>query len=142
MPNLTRNLNILARCSSLYRGKAFEELGIGANQYSYILRACAEPGISQEKLAKKLFINKSNAARQLASLEQNGFIERRQGEDKRMLQVYPTKKAKAIRPKILEQLSKWNNYLMEDFSEEDMELLSSMLEKILIKAQDYVQRKD
>ncbi|MBR3843582.1 MAG: MarR family transcriptional regulator [Christensenellaceae bacterium] len=142
MPNFTRNLNILARCSALYRGKAFEELGIGANQYSYILRVCSNPGVSQDTLAKMLFVNKSNAARQLADLEKNGFVARRQGEDKRVLLVYPTEKATETRPKIIAILTNWNNYLTEGFSEEETEKLNDMLGLILERAKAYVERKD
>ena len=141
MPKFTRNFNILARCSALYRGRAFEEIGITANQYAYILRACAEPGISQDSIAKELFVNKSNATRQLTALENGGFIERKQSEDdRRVLLIYPTEKARQIRPLIIEKLGIWNDYLLEGFSEDELEKLDSMMEKILEKAKDYVRK--
>ena len=53
-------------------------------------------GISQEKLAKMIYINKSNVTRNLAVLEKNGYIERRPAEnDKRVMLVFPTQKAQA-----------------------------------------------
>jgi len=89
-----------------------------------------------------LFVNKSNAARQLADLEKNGFVARRQGEDKRVLLVYPTEKAIETRPKIIAILTNWNNYLTEGFSEEETEKLNDMLGLILERAKAYVERKD
>ena len=139
MPKFTRNFNILARCSAFYRGRAFEELGITANQYAFILRVCAEPGITQDALAKHLFINKSNATRQLTALENSGFIERRQSEDdRRVLLIYPTQKAIDVRPAILEKLVEWNDYLLEGFNEDELQQLDDMMEKILEKAKTYV----
>ena len=96
------------------------------------------PGISQDKLAKRIYINKSNVTRNLAYLESCGYVERRQKDtDKRVTEVYPTEKAMEILPTVQNMLREWNNYLTEDFSEEEMEMFMSMLSRLARKAADY-----
>ncbi|MBR3304955.1 MAG: MarR family transcriptional regulator [Christensenellaceae bacterium] len=142
MPKITRDLNVLARCSVYFRGRSFEKIGISANQYSYILSVINNPGITQDGLSKLLFVNKSNAARQLKELEQNGFIIRKQGQDKRVMYVYPTEKAEEIKPEILRVLREWNSLITEGMTEEELALLEKMLDRITDRAKDYVQGKE
>ena len=53
---------------------------------------------SQEQLVKEIYVHKSSVARQLALLEQNGFITRSAcPSDRRQLLVYPTEKALRVR---------------------------------------------
>ena len=73
--------------------------------------------------------------RQLASLEKKGFVERRPDVgDRRVLRAYPTAKAKAIYPKVQECMVRWNDLLLEDFSEEERTQLLTMLKRIAEKA--------
>ena len=139
MPNLSRNINFISRCASAYRGDRLEGSGISAAHYFYIIAICKNSGISQDKLAKKLYINKSSVARALQALENDGFIERRQSEsDRRMICVYPTKKAEALLPKIREVSDGWNEFLFEALSPEERELFTELLSKVAKRATSYV----
>ncbi|MGE5632188.1 MAG: MarR family winged helix-turn-helix transcriptional regulator [Caulobacteraceae bacterium] len=123
------------RCAILYRNGKLEQEGLNGYQHSYIIKICQNPGISQEQLAQMIYINKSNVTRQLALLEQNGFIRRSLSEkDKRVMQVFPTQKALDIYPKVHNLLVEWNTYLTEDFTGEELSLLQSMLERVMNKA--------
>lgn len=123
------------RCSILYRNDKLEDEGLNGYQHTYILRICENPGISQEQLAKMIYINKSNVTRQLALLEQNGFITRYPSEkDKRVMQVFPTQRSFDIYPKVYNLLSDWNSYLTEDFTEEERNQLYSMMKQVMNKA--------
>jgi len=129
------------RCSILYRNGKLEQEGLNGYQHTYILKICQNPGISQEQLAKMIYINKSNVTRQLALLEQNNFITRISSEkDKRVMQVYPTPKALAIYPKVYNLSSEWNDYLLEDFTEEERNHLYSMMEHVMNKAISRVEK--
>lgn len=143
MPNFMKNLNVTARCSARYRSDRLSSIGLTGCQHSYIINICANPGITQECLSKKLYINKSNVARQLSILEENGFVYREQNpEDKRNMLVYPTEKAKSALPIVLNVLSDWNAYLSEGFTKEEIEKFTEMMDKISEKAQAYVKEKD
>lgn len=138
MPSLMRYINVISRCGAVWRGDKLKGTDIGALHTSYIMTVCRHPGISQDKLAKRIYINKSNVTRNLAYLESCGYVERRQKDtDKRVTEVYPTEKAMEILPTVQNMLREWNNYLTEDFSEEEMEMFMSMLSRLARKAADY-----
>lgn len=140
MPALMRNINQIARGARQFRQQNLSEFGITGFQYSYILNICRTPGISQEQLSQAICVNKSNVTRQLALLEESGFILRRQSEnDKRIISVYPTNKALAIYPKLKEVLSKWSHYVTQDLSCDEQEQLFLLLEKMRTRALEYVQ---
>jgi MarR family transcriptional regulator, transcriptional regulator for hemolysin len=138
MNSLMKNINITSRCANQYRSDRLTDSGLNGCQYTYILNICRNPGISQDKLAHLIYINKSNVTRQLISLEENGYIERRASNtDKRVAEVYPTQKSLDILPKVLIVLHEWNELVTEDFTEAEKEIFLSLLERITNKAKSY-----
>lgn len=132
-------VSVVNRCAVLFRTEKLEGTGLNGHQHTYISNVCRNPGISQDQLAKLIYINKSNVARQLAALEQLGFVTREPSPtDKRVLLVYPTQKAIDLYPYIQQMLGEWNDYITSDFTEEERALLSSMMERVMEKASDYV----
>ena len=135
MDSLMRSINRTHRCSKRYYNEKLNADGITGNQQIYIFQICRHPGISQEQLSQRIAVNKSNVTRQLCALEQNGFIRRQpSSEDKRVLQVFPTEKAEALYPKVLDIMHLWNSLLLEDFSEDEKSLLLSMMQRVQEKA--------
>lgn len=141
MPNFTHSLNIVGRCTQMQRGQALKALGICGGQVPYLLRLCRMPGLSQEELAKGLYVNKSTAARVIANLEKAGYVERRPSpEDRRCHQLFPTQKALDALPELREVVRGWNDYLLDEFTEEEKEALVAMLARVSERAQAYVRR--
>lgn len=141
MEVLLKYISRIWRCSILYRNDKLEQEGLNGYQHSYILKICQNPGISQEQLSQLIYVNKSNVTRQLALLEQNGFITRSPGEkDKRLMQVFPTQKAFDVYPKVRALSMEWSSYLSEDFTEEQRQQLCSMLEHVMNKAMSRVDK--
>jgi DNA-binding MarR family transcriptional regulator len=104
-----------------------------------VLAIYHNPGISQEQLARHICINKSNVTRALATLEEQGYVERHHSEtDKRVTLVYPTKKMIDIYPTVKEISTEWNDYLSADLTEEERALFQKTLEKISARAQTYI----
>ena len=135
MEALMRFVDRTARCAAIYRSEKLEAEGLNGYQHTYILNICREPGISQEGLASRIYVNRSNVTRQLALLEQNGFVERRPSEtDKRVMEVFPTQKAFDVYPRVREVLVEWNAGLLEQFTPEERKLLSSMMQQVMVKA--------
>ena len=138
MTNIGRSINVLYRCSQAYRADKLEGTGISPSIYFYLFSICKSPAINQEELAKMLYINKSSVARALKSLETNGFITRKQDEnDKRILLVYPTKKAEAILPKIREISGNWNEFLLGSLTDKERDSFEAIIEKLTKRATDY-----
>lgn len=136
---LTKQINTLARITILQRNQAFTDLGITGTQHSYILSVCRHPGITQDGLAKMLYVNKSNVARQVAQLCENGFLLRETSEmDKRAVKLYPTAKAEASYPIIQEVLRAWNTYLQNDLTDDETQTLMALMKRVVRRAKDYI----
>ena len=138
MASIMRRMNVISRCESIYRTQKLEQ-DLPGIFHSYILTICAKPGMSQEKLARHLCLNKSNVTRHLAKLEQKGYIERKVcEEDKRELLVYPTEKMLAIHPEVVRITRQWNVLVAEDVSEEELAVFHRVLDKMVDKSREIV----
>lgn len=138
MPSISRYINVISRCGNMFRNERLKGSDLGTSHHTYLFTICRNPGISQDKLAKMIYINKSNVTRNLAVLEKNGYIERRPSDiDKRVMLVYPTPKAEAVLPQLRQIMRDWNDLVAADFTEEELEQLRSMLARIASRAMGY-----
>ncbi len=141
MEAIIRSINHIARMATLYREQELKKYGLGAMHHTYLLNICRQPGISQEALAKLIFVNKSNVARQLAVLEEKGFVTRQTSqEDRRQLLVYPTEDARALIPVIQDILQRWNAQVMIDFPAEEQKQLLDQLAVVKEKSQQLLEK--
>ena len=140
MPQIIRDITEIARCGAQYRTEALSPMGLKACHASYLLEICRSPGISQDALAKRICFNKSNIARQIAVLEEDGFVQRKSSQDdKRIMELYPTEKTLKLMPQIRQVLRDWRCYLMEGLSQEEMEVLDKALESMRQRAGAWVE---
>ncbi len=90
MSLLMGELDSIARCAAQYRSERLAALGLKSCHASYLMGICDCPGISQEQLARRIYQNKSSVARQLAVLEEAGFVRRVCCDsDRRVTELYP-----------------------------------------------------
>ncbi len=138
MPTLMRQINVISRCGARYRTEKFKPMDLCAPHHSYILNICKKPGISQEQLAEHICVDKSNVTRQIAHLENAGYVTRTQSpDDRRVTLVYPTDKAFSALPYVKETVAFWNSYITQDLTEEENAQLSNMMQKICKRAKQY-----
>ena len=136
-----KNIGIISRCTEMYRDDRFRAIGLNSRQAVYLQHICREPGITQDALGKNICVNKSNVTRQIALLEENGYVKRTpDAADRRQVCVFPTEKAYEILPTIREGFKVWREYLSEDLTEEEGRILVEALGKIAQKAADYCGR--
>lgn len=141
MPSLMRYINIISRCGLLWRGDKLRGTGLKPGQSPYILTLCHTPGLSQEQIARRIYIDKSNVTRHLGTLEREGFVERKQSEaDRRVTLVYPTQKAYDIYPYVRQITREWNEYLTDGWTDEEVATLKALLGRISDRAAAYAQR--
>ncbi len=139
MATFMRNINLIAQSGSLFRERKLAGLGLNGCQTKYILAVCCSEGVSQDAIARRLFVNKSNVARQMALLEEAGYVVRRQSEsDKRTLLLYSTEKGKDAFSKIREVNAEWRALLTADFTEEEKRELFRLTEKLYANAERIV----
>lgn len=140
MPALMYHLTKISRVAAQYRTEQLAPLGLKACHGSYLFAICRCPGITQDQLARRIFINKSNVARQLAVLEEDGFVERRPSpEDKRAMLVYPTQKALDVLPEISRIFREWESMVAQDLTEEERALAVKMLAKMEVRAGEWME---
>ncbi len=121
----------IARAGEAYNRAVFAEHGLGAAHADYIRTICRNAGISQEELAGRIGVYKSNVTRTLAQLEQSGYVERRPNPaDRRCILVYPTDLAYEMLPAIVEVQGDWRTILTDGFSPEEKEQLAELLERM------------
>lgn len=140
MAQLSRDIIEIARCGTQYRADHLAPMGLKSCHASYLAEICKDPGISQDKLAKRICINKSNIARQVAALEEEGFVKRCSCDcDKRVMRLYPTQKTLDLMPQIRAILCNWSGYLTQDLSEEEKAQLDVLLGKMKARAAAYME---
>ena len=143
MHPFTRQINIISRCATMYRDRALSDTGLAGCHTPYILALYRIPGCTQEELARDLNVNKSSVARQLAVLEERGFIRREPSPgDRRSQLVYPTQRALDLQPRILQVLYEWNAYLTGELTPEEQEVLSGLICRVADRAERYVKGGD
>ena len=135
MSQIIRDITEIARCGAQYRTEALAPMGLKACHASYLTVICDHPGISQDRLAHTICINKSNVARQAAILEEGGFITRVPCQnDKRIMRLYPTEKATSLLPQISQIMDSWEHCLTKDLSDDEIEILAVVLERMKRRA--------
>lgn len=140
MAHIVRDLTYIARCGAHYRNQELEALGVTGRQAGSLMAICHEPGISQEQLGKRVVLNKSNIARQLAALEDMGLVKREvSANDRRVLRCYPTEKCQEILPQIRMVYRAWRERLLQDMTPEEQEILEKLLAKIKDRAGQWLE---
>lgn len=141
MPAISRGLTVIMRCADSYRGRLLAPLGLKACQAPYILYCCGHPGVSQEQIAAGLHTSRSSATRQLALLEEKGFVTRAPAEkDRRLTLVDPTSKAQAAFPRIREINRAWQDAVTRGMREEEKETLQKLLDMMREEAVRLLER--
>lgn len=140
MSDIIRSITEINRCGIQYRTEQLAPLGLKACHGSYLTEICAQSGISQEQLAKRICINKSNVARQVAILEEGGFLQRTPcGEDKRIMRLYPTEKTLQLLPQLQQIAQAWQTLLLAELSPAEQAVLEALLEKMKGKALEWME---
>ena len=135
MATFMKNINMIYQSGALFRERKLEKEGICGWHTKYILAVCGSEGVSQEALARQLFVDKSNVARQIARLEEMGYVRREQSQtDRRAFNVYSTESGKELYKKIKQVNAEWRNLLTENFTEEEREQLWRLTDKLYTNA--------
>jgi DNA-binding MarR family transcriptional regulator len=135
MSQLVKDITEVARCGAQYRADRLASMGLKGCHASYLEEICADPGISQDKLAQRIFINKSNVARQIVVLEEDGFVTRTPSQsDKRIMELYPTEKTRQLLPQIKQILNSFEDWLTQDLTEQEAAIVANALVKMKARA--------
>lgn len=142
MPGINKYASIVYRISQTYFDECLHQYHIGSGQQFFLLRIFQHPGISQQELAEKGYYDKGTTARAVKKLEQEGYILRKANDlDKRVIQLYVSKKGEALIPIIEETIAQWRTIITEGFSEDERDLLEKGMKDIAANARAYAKGK-
>lgn len=140
MSQITSDMLRITRANTQFRNEFLKSLGLKSCHASFLGTLDRHPGISQDKLAKLIFIDKSNVARQAVALEEAGYICRKPSdEDRRMILLYPTQKAKDLMPTIHEMYRQWSDMLTQDLTEAEFEQMTALMAKLKVRAAEWME---
>ena len=143
MNNMMRKLIKIERITKKYKNYAVKDMEINGRDSEFLICIAHDEGMTQEKLAERLCIDKSAVTRRMSSLTEMGYVERRKNpDDKRSIQLFLTPKSKEIISQMRSIGINWNNYLMSDLTNEEQELLDIFLEKVKKRAESWKENQD
>lgn len=111
------------------------ELGKGtlaySGSYDVIRVAGAHPGISQVEIARRLSVDKANAALLIRSLESKGWLARKRStSDRRQRGVYLTASGEHRLRALDRETSAFETTLLSQFSRKEQQLLLDFLKRL------------
>lgn len=140
---LNRLISMIYRHNRIYMDNQLEDINLHSGQYTYLLYLYHHDGQKQDDIVKTLKIDKAGTTRALKKLEKTGYIFRRPDEnDRRGNLVYLTEKAWQVQPLLLNYYTNWLNLALEGFSEEELDTLYHLLNRLAINAISVKEGKD
>lgn len=140
MSKVVKDLTFVSRCGARYRNRELEPLGLSARQSLTLQEICSHPGISQDEIAHRVALDKSNITRQVAILEENGLVLRTPcTKDKRITRLNPTEKALELVTQIKAVAKAWEEYVTEEFSPEELQTLEGLLSRMKQRARQWME---
>lgn len=128
---ISKEIEAISRSLRRRRSEYMESLGLKSVQAKLLLDIGDNPGISQDALAKSAGVDKSNIARQVAILEELGYLRRQPAPgNRRMLQLHLTDRSRLLLPKLQRATQNWEQDLLQDLSNWEISQLSSLLRRI------------
>ena len=134
---LSRDLLLVNRYFRQKRQAYLEPFGLKGYHARYLVEIGACPGISQDQLAQKLHVDKSNVTRQVAFLEENGYLQRQPSPtDKRVQQLFPTDKAQELVLPLKAETDRWEQQLFGVLDPEELESFRTLLKRLRVAAEN------
>ena len=123
--------------AALVRGP-LSEAGITTSQVPFLMELLLkERPLTQTELSEALVIDPAATARSLDQLEKGGYIQREVNpENRRQKLVSPTPKTRELEGLLIETLMGGSNTLVANFSDDEKELLLSLLDRIIESGRD------
>lgn len=132
---ISKDLAAIGRYLRRCRHRYMEPYGLKSIHARLLIEICQNPGISQDGLSQKIGFDKSNITRQAAFLEERGFLERRQGQDRRILELHPTQKTSQLLPGLQKAMEERELSLLRELTPEQQQTLSQLLAKLRTAAE-------
>lgn len=129
-----KNWLAVARCHALYGQRLaglLAPLGLRVAQFDILANLVYEPGMTQQRLAGKLFVGRSNLSMALSEMEKTGWVRRdADDEDKRIRRLYVTPQGEALAMQALEDECVLFDEMMQVLSDEECNALGDSMRRL------------
>ncbi len=106
-------------------------LGLNSAQVPFILLACQNGPLPQNRMGEILGMDKSTVAKTVAKLVAQGYLQRRHsGEDGRILEVSPTQQAFLVQKELEEKRQEWAQQVTAGMSEVEVAILFDLVQRM------------
>ncbi|WP_287770211.1 MarR family transcriptional regulator [Megasphaera sp.] len=123
--------------SQAYITEACQPWNLSYSEYVTLMTLYDFDGSSQSELCNEMKADKALVARSLKTLEEKGYVCRRQKDgDRRFKFIYLTPKARDIQGELAGFLETWITYLVEGFDETKRDEMLTMLHAIAERADE------
>lgn len=135
MDETHRQITKIARTVNQFTVQTMKEDGIGTAEFDFIHLVRHHPGITQAKIREALKIDKGAAARRTTSLENKGYLIRKENpEDKRSQLLYATPKAEQLKNSKTSLEASFYEFLLEDIANDQKKIFLEVLNEIYLKS--------
>ena len=121
-------ISLIFRKHAKYLNKRMESVNLTFGLYPFLIEIYSNDGISQEDLAKILYLNESTVTRNLEKLEKRGLIVRTPNKRKKIMPI--TDEGKEVAKIVMDYDEKWDEIIKKDLSEEEYNSFKKTLIKI------------
>lgn len=112
--------------------RSFDEFGVTPSQHFVLMQLGRMGDVpSQVQIADEMHVTPASVARTVKSLDAAGYIERNSGKDVRRNEIRVTLKGKELIDRSHSFFRDLNERSFQGFSPEELDLLGSMLERVL-----------
>jgi len=109
-------------------GERLREIGVSIPQCDVLTTLTEKEGVSQQELAKRLYVTKGNISGLIDRLEEAGLVERRStAADRRQHAICLTDAGRAMAEKAIEVQRRWIASTLGRMTEGDLEALETQL---------------
>lgn len=129
-----KNWLAVARVHSLWAqrmSQLLQPLGLRMAQFDIMANLLYEPGMTQQRLAEKLFVGRSNLSMALPDMEANGWVRRdADAEDKRVRRLFLTSEGDAIARAALAEETRLLDEMMHVLSEDECNMVGELMRRL------------
>jgi DNA-binding MarR family transcriptional regulator len=109
-------------------GEKLRAIGVSIPQCDVLTTLTEQEGVSQQELAKRLYVTKGNISGLIDRLVEAGFVERRStAYDRRQHAIYLTKAGRQIAEKAIAVQHRWIASTLGQMADPDLEALETQL---------------
>ncbi len=131
-----RLISVTARCGMMYITKQLARFNIGAGQAFLLAELFIKDDVSQDVVRCILKMDRGTITRAMQRLEDLGYISRRQDtNDRRVVRVSVTEKARKIEEEFFAVLFSWNQGILKGVSAGEESLVVSILRRMSANAE-------